>query len=304
MRKMTLTIGIPAFNEEANISYLLKDLFDQKLDTLTLKEIIISSDGSTDKTVTLAKSASFKKGAVLKVIANKSRKGRAVRQNEIMKLATSDVLVLLDADVLIDDRLFIEKLTAAIVQKKADLTSAKVLEIEETALLGKILSSSMDFKRSLFEKINKGNNLYTCHGRARAFSKNLYKQIVFKESVGEDAYSYLYAIKNGFTYRFAKNAEVFYKLPATLADHEKQSIRFYRTQQLFEKDFGKELVEKENYLNTFFIIKNFSWGMIRNPYLFLYVGLATFLKLKSFYKSSFTNQWSVSESSKKVRGAI
>lgn len=304
MRKATLTIGIPAFNEEANISYLLADLTSQKLNTLSFKEVIVSSDGSSDKTVALARKASFKRGITLKVIANKSRKGRAVRQNEIMKLATSDVLVLLDADVLIENKLFIERLTKAVVDKKADLTSAKVLEIEEVSLFGKVLSASMAFKRSLFERIKAGNNLYTCHGRARAFSKKLYKSISFKESVGEDAYSYLFAVKNGFKYRFAKTAEVFYRLPATLSDHEKQSIRFYKTQQLFEKDFGKELVSKENYLSTSFIIKYFMKGIFQNPYLLLYVILATYLKLKTFMIKDIANQWTVSESSKQVRGVL
>jgi glycosyltransferase involved in cell wall biosynthesis len=37
MKKSTLTIGIPAFNEEANIGYLLEDLSEQ---TVTLVKLV------------------------------------------------------------------------------------------------------------------------------------------------------------------------------------------------------------------------------------------------------------------------
>ena len=50
-KKPTLSIGIPAFNEEANIYFLLKDLLSQKMDQFNLERIIVNSDGSTDDTI-------------------------------------------------------------------------------------------------------------------------------------------------------------------------------------------------------------------------------------------------------------
>lgn len=303
MKKKSLTIGIPAFNEEANIGFLLRDLFKQKLDSFLLKEIVVVSDGSTDETVTKVREIKNKKGISLKVVVHKVRKGRAERQNEIMKMAKTEVLVLLDADVLIKDPMFLEKISKPVLNG-ADLTSVKVEEIKEEKLFGKILTESMIFKRSLFEKVNSGNNLYTCHGRARAFSKRLYKQINFKESVGEDAYSYLYAKACGFKYQFVKSTQIFYKSPETFSDHEKQSIRFYKTQGMFEKEFGRKFVNEENFLTTFFITKNLVQAVFTKPLLIVYVFIAGYLKIKSFLSEETVNQWSVSESSKKVRGAL
>ena len=50
-KKLTVTIGIPAYNEEANVRNLLVSLLAQKETNFKLQEIIVVSDGSTDKTV-------------------------------------------------------------------------------------------------------------------------------------------------------------------------------------------------------------------------------------------------------------
>ena len=50
-QKPTIEIGIPALNEEANIGYLIESLLKQDKSGYELKRILVSSDGSTDRTV-------------------------------------------------------------------------------------------------------------------------------------------------------------------------------------------------------------------------------------------------------------
>ena len=76
--KSTLTIGIPAYNEEANIGLLLNDITLQKNRNYILKEIIVVSDGSTDSTVKKVEQASIQS---IKLIINKKRTGLANVQN-------------------------------------------------------------------------------------------------------------------------------------------------------------------------------------------------------------------------------
>ena len=47
---LTLTVGIPAYNEEANIIQLIDDILKQEYDGLELMKVIVSSDASTDST--------------------------------------------------------------------------------------------------------------------------------------------------------------------------------------------------------------------------------------------------------------
>ena len=77
--KVSVTIGIPAYNEEANIGHLLKSLIKQKEEDFKIDKIIVSSDGSTDRTIEIVKSF---KDSRIKLLDNKKRRGQASRQNQ------------------------------------------------------------------------------------------------------------------------------------------------------------------------------------------------------------------------------
>src|SRR5882757_1314182 len=98
MKKITLTIGIPAFNEEKNIENFLLSLFKQKLQKVKLDKILVYSDCSSDKTNEIVKKLS-KKYPIIMLIEGKSRKGKYFRVNQMFALNKSDVLILLDADI-------------------------------------------------------------------------------------------------------------------------------------------------------------------------------------------------------------
>ena len=56
---MDISVGIMAFNEEKNIGRLLKAILSQKLNQIKITEIIVVSDGSTDKTDEIVKNFVF-----------------------------------------------------------------------------------------------------------------------------------------------------------------------------------------------------------------------------------------------------
>lgn len=300
MKLKTLTIGIPAFNEEANIRFILKDLLAQKTEGFRLEAIIVNSDGSTDNTVMKALKLKSKK---ITVLDNKKRTGRVFRQNQIIKMSESDALVLIDADTQIKDINFLKKITSPVFANKADLTSARVQELPQKTLLGKSLETSMKLKKQIFESINNGNNLYTCHGRARAFSKELYKSIKFKDSINEDAFSYLYAVTKGFKYKFIGNTEIFYQLPENIEDHQNQSIRFLQSKALLNKYFGKETVENNYKLPLVKSLMTTLQFCLKNPVdMMMYLLVLGSSVIKSKIKKT-KNTWDISKSSKRLRKA-
>tara|TARA_B110000014_G_scaffold215612_1_gene169344 strand:- start:1055 stop:1936 length:882 start_codon:yes stop_codon:yes gene_type:complete len=86
---MKITIGIPAFNEEKNISLIIK-----KLNKLA-DSVIVCDDGSTDSTYDIAK----KEGAIM--IKHKKNMGYGAAIHSIFQKSieiNSDVLVTFDAD--------------------------------------------------------------------------------------------------------------------------------------------------------------------------------------------------------------
>jgi len=295
MKKLSLTIGIPAYNEEANIHLLINDLLKQKVKSVKLEFITVMSDGSNDDTVSRVKSIPSKR---LKVIEGRIRKGRAVRQTEFFKSINTDIAILLDADIAINDQQFIEKLISPIARGMADLTSTRVIELPTHTLIQKTLVSSMDFKRRIFESHMQGNNIYTCHGRVRAFSKSLYKQLSFKHSNGEDAYSYLYCIANGLKYRFVVSTEIYYQIPTRFGDHASQSVRYFQSKIMYRKEFGEKLVTKNYMLPRKITIRAFFLTSLESPLLVIYLGIVSYLKIVSIFSRLNSTTWKMSITSK------
>lgn len=109
VEKMSVSIGIPAYNEESNIKYLLESILKQKPLSYYLKEIIVLSDGSTDKTEYIVKKM-IHQYPVIKLINDGKRLGHTGRLNQLYKLNTSDILIQVDADVQLAHYLSIENM--------------------------------------------------------------------------------------------------------------------------------------------------------------------------------------------------
>jgi len=295
--KSTLTIGIPVYNEEVNISSLIRSIRVQKLVTASLREVIVYSDASSDGTQDALTRIKMKS---LRVLSGKKRMGKSYAMNQIIEQTTSDILVLLDGDILIRDRYMIEKLIEPIRVQHADLTSARVKEYWTKTKFEDILKISMLLKKDIFESYKEGNNIYTCHGRARAFSKKLYTSIRFnKNIVAEDAYAYLYTIYNKFTYIFAKNANIHYLLPGTFKDHQKQSVRFIQSYKQLAREFGMSIIAQETKLPKRVILPFVLQYFLKYPLtLFLYISILVYMRIRSLFVNEMKIKWQVSESTK------
>ncbi len=302
MNKPSVTIGIPAYNEEKNIGFLLKQLLNQKFEGFKLEKIIVTSDNSKDKTVETAEKL---RNPLIQVVNNKNRIGVAGRENQLFELSNSDIFVLLNADIYIQERDFISKLIHPLIKGEADLTSPRVKPYTPKKIIEKILAAGFVIKDFVFREIEKGDNIYFCHGAARAFSKKFYKKIKFKESVGEDAYVYLLCKQRGFKFKLAAT-ECYIKLPETISDHQKQSIRFLQSQSKFYKEFGEEFV-KQQYgsssmffgINPILVLKGMVCGFLKNPaYTILYLILSAWIRIKGIFYKEISSTWEISSTSK------
>ena len=300
MKKTKLTIAIPAFNEEKNIKNLLDKLLSQNFENIVLDKIIVVSDDSTDNTTRIVRSI---KNPVIVLIENKKRMGKPASQNIIFKNSSSDILIILDADIIPDTNNFIKNITKPFFsQNNIGITGADTIPALPKTFIQKVINDSHLFKTNIYKKINNGDSIYLCHGRARAFSKAFYSKLIIPaDCTQEDAYSYLLCKKNGFKFKFVPDAKVIFNSPATVSDHAMQSLRFSLGNKCLSETFDDELIKNEYHIPAYLLITVFIQFLLKSPlsaisYVLIQLYIST---LRHAFKNN-KGAWNVSSSTKNL----
>ncbi len=93
------SIGIMAYNEEANIGRTIRALLEQQGPSVHIEEIIVVASGCTDRTVLIVAEIALQDPRVRLCIQEK-REGKASAINLFLKQAISPIVILIGADVL------------------------------------------------------------------------------------------------------------------------------------------------------------------------------------------------------------
>lgn len=240
--KKTVSVIIPAHNEEKNIYRLLISIFRQKQRNFILEQITISSDGSTDNTVKECKRVSN-----AKIIVNDFpvREGKVKRLNQAFTNNTSDILIQLDADITFKYSYVLEQIVQPFID---DNEMSIVYGNQEPFLPNTYVGNLAYFGFYAWEEAKKGINAerYNCFGQLMAFSKAFLKAYKLPEEkyFTEDTYSFYFAKTNNYKTYFQKSAIVLFRLPTNTKDYVLQMNRYLTTRHDMEVFFGKKIVRK------------------------------------------------------------
>ncbi len=297
-KNLTITIGIPAYNEEGNIGRLLKELLKQKKEGFKLDKIVVVSDASRDRTDEIVKGIKDKR---VELLRNRQRSGQAKSQNRIIKACMSDVLVLMNADVLPAGGGFLTRLVEPMRRNdQVGLVGAKVVPMPARNWFESVINFSHVVKIEMAEKIRKGDTIHLCHGRARAFKKDFYRQLRFLPVVGEDAFSYLSCKSKGWKFVYQPKAVVWYRSPDNLAGHSRQSVRAMLSQKKMAELFPDLDVEQEYRVPTKLMVESGAKALLVDPIRTIAYGLILIkCRVESQWTTEFYNPlWNSSVSSK------
>lgn len=240
-KKLSVTIGVPAYNEEANIKNLLNSLRVQKEEGFYIEKILVISDGSVDGT---AKNVGCFNSQKIKLINEKERKGKPFRINQIFSLSESDIVVIIDADIILASENIIAILVEPLVKNHgAQHSFGRALPLLPRTFVQKIAWTGVD----IWEKIRKSkysSDLYLSEGRIRAFKKLMYKNMKFPEASADEAFSFLYCVQKNHPFIFVEKALVYYNLPETFSDYLKQTKRFIKSKGIQQSNYDAEFVKK------------------------------------------------------------
>jgi biofilm PGA synthesis N-glycosyltransferase PgaC len=125
--RVECSIGVMAYNEERNISNLLRALCTQRLETVTIGEIVVVASGCTDNTVGVVEHEMTCDGRI-RLLVQERREGKMSAINLFLHHARCDVVVIINADVL-PEADCIERLVAPLADPSVGATSGRPVAI-------------------------------------------------------------------------------------------------------------------------------------------------------------------------------
>src|SRR5919108_978964 len=99
------SVGVMAYNEEANIANAIGSILKQQLTAKRISEVIVVASGCQDRTVDIVADIASREPRV-RLIEQERREGKASAINLFIGAARCPLLVMVSADVLVDDGAF------------------------------------------------------------------------------------------------------------------------------------------------------------------------------------------------------
>ncbi len=233
------SLGIMAYNEEANIARLLEAVLSQCLDKCNLHEIFVVASGCTDRTVEIAQSYTARDSRIC-VLVQQERKGKASAINLFLEKATGEVLIVESGDT-IPGRLTYELLVQSFRKSSVGMAGSRPVPVNAP---NNFMGFVVHFMWGLHHEIASCSPKL---GELIAF-RNLVRKIPPETAVDEASIEQI-VTRAGYTLAYVPQAVVYNRGPETLGDFLRQRRRIANghlylkhTQGYAPSTFGTALV--------------------------------------------------------------
>lgn len=240
MNEFDITIGIPTYNEEANILKFFNSLRSQILFQNMSAEVIIIDDSNDDTPNIIERLRIDNPEISIHLIHNTTRRGASHAWNTIFRVAKGKVLILLDADVSLGDNC-ISRLTKNI-DSHVGLCASNTIPIRKD---NGVYSNAATFIANWLRSMRlHGLSQYTTMGRGLSLDTQLAKKILIpNDIIAIDLYVQCMILKQNKNVVYDDTAQVYFITPNNRKDFFSQIIRAIKGYDQIKdliKNFGLE----------------------------------------------------------------
>lgn len=217
----SVSVVVSVFNEESLIRRRIENLLEQDYPADTL-EILIGSDGSTDRTnQILAEMGSTR----VRTLFYPQRRGKAGVLNDLIAQATGEVVVLTDANTFFD-----KETVKRLIERMADPTVGSVcgrlvLQSDFATIGGAGESSYWSYENGVKELEGIVYSAVGATGAVYAVRRDLIQPLPTNKVIMDDFLIPLYAVRKGFRTVYEPTAVAREKLSGSIAGEFKRKIR-------------------------------------------------------------------------------
>lgn len=272
-KKIRCSVGITAYNEEANIGQLLQAMLDQRLYSAEISEIIVVASGCEDRTTDIVQEY-MAKDSRIKLVVQECREGKTSAVNLFLQQAKEDICVLESGDTLPGED-SVEKMVRMFEDPRVGMTGAQKVPVNAPQqIIGYLSHLRLRLEHQLCLEIPRTGELI-------AFRK-VFDHIP-PDVAMDEAFVEALIIKRGMQVRYAPDALVFNMGPETLGDFVRQRRRNFAGHLYLKDKYGYKVSSLEN-SRVLRIALEEVWSAIRLIYMLAALaGIEAFSRLLGAY---------------------
>jgi biofilm PGA synthesis N-glycosyltransferase PgaC len=254
-QRIRCSVGITAYNEEANIGRLLQAIIDQQLFEVEITEIIVVASGCTDRTEEIVRET-MTRDPRIQLHVEEERRGKTSAINIFLAHAREKICVLESGDTL-PRRDTIEKMVRMFRDPGVGMTGAQKVAVNTPDHIVGVLSHlRLKMEHQLCLEIPRLGELI-------AFRK-VFDQIP-PEVAMDEAFVEAFIIRRGMQVRYAPDAVVYNLGPATVRDFVTQRRRNYAGHLYLKDKYGYKVSSLQNRRVARIALEEV-WGAVRLVY--------------------------------------
>lgn len=214
-----VTIVIPAYNEEANIVRVMRQVLDEPWGNgLVLGRVVVVDDCSADSTLDMAKTVAGTDSRV-QVVHNARRSGKNVGVRAVAKTCCSDVMAVVDADVLLDRGCLVRTIEP-LRDNLSLMASSCIIEPLPSRSWRERASRSQALLVSELKRLG-----YAYLSAVYVLRSPAFGALEVPDGVADDAYITCWLRAKGYRYTVRSDATAYIRAATGLRDFAKQTLR-------------------------------------------------------------------------------
>jgi glycosyltransferase involved in cell wall biosynthesis len=292
---LNCSLGITAYNEEANIGKLLQRILDQQLRRVAITEIIVVVSGCTDGTEQVAREFTACDGRIRLLIQEK-REGKASAMNLFIREAQEELLILCSADLLpaLDA---VEQLMLPFTDPDVGMTGCHPVPVNDPATF---MGFAVQLQWRLHHELNMAGDF---KGGEMVGFRRLFERIPYHTAVDEASIEPIVR-GQGYRVQYCPQAIVANKGPETVADFLRQRRRIYAGHLDLQQLVGYRVSTMAGMRMVGLLLGNMEWRL--RPFLWTWavVALEVYGRLLGLYdyKTGSKNHtvWEIATTTKEI----
>lgn len=236
MDSIRCSVGVTAYNEEANIGKLLQALLDQQLETVAITDIVVVASACADNTVPIIQDYAGRDPRI-RLIIQERREGKPAAVNLFLQAAREEICVLESGDTLprFDS---IEKLVAPFADPQVGMTGAQKIPVNTPSdVVGYLSHLRLRMEHELCLEIPRLGELI-------AFRKVLDR--IPPDVAMDEAFVEALVIQRGLQVLYAPDAVVYNMGPTKVGDFILQRRRNYAGHLHLRRKYGYKVSSLDN----------------------------------------------------------